>query len=494
MRSTIRMVVLAGSAVLAAAASLAVAVRADAEIINSPGYTHIQSFVPGTCVTQNGTDQLVMWRCLNTNNEEWRVDSVPVSPALYATCGCTAASMFVNHTTQECMAVENDTNITVDSGIAVLQRTCDTNDHKQWWLVEDSLYREDLGPIKVESFAVHGKTLDVDSARSDDGVPLRVWTYHGINHDNQRWRRFGPSFAVPEHLYVQNVQSDGCLTTNPGVIGVVQTACADRTNQRWVAIPVPSPISGSLVENLLVSEATSQCLAVLDYPVNGTPIVVAPCDVNNAREFWQKDLRYGTEPYAEYHLIVAQGGLCLDKPEGNSSQGLQIQAWTCAPFPPGDWNPFHDQHFEQWWRITAGPENESRAPSVYGANIPDAAMAIGAAGLTVGNVVQTVNPAAPGTVVGQNPSAGTAVATGTAMTITVSLGQATVPGVLGDDQWTAENAITAAGLTVGNESFNNDCISAGDVENQYPSPGVVAAPGAAVNLTISTCPGGGTDK
>jgi hypothetical protein len=69
------------------------------------------------------------------------------------------------------------------------------------------------------------------------------------------------------------------------------------------------------------------------------------------------------------------------------------------------------------------------------------------------------------------------------------------PNVLGSDQYTAQNVITAAGLTVGTVTTVNDCVSRGDVEVQHPAAGAAVVFGSPVDITVSGCttppPGGG---
>ncbi|HYU84101.1 MAG TPA: PASTA domain-containing protein, partial [Kribbellaceae bacterium] len=69
-----------------------------------------------------------------------------------------------------------------------------------------------------------------------------------------------------------------------------------------------------------------------------------------------------------------------------------------------------------------------------------------------------------------------------------------VPNVLSFDLSSAANAITATGLAVGTVGSTDNCVDPGTVQVQNPSGGTAVAPGSAVNLTISTCNGGGDPK
>ncbi len=80
-----------------------------------------------------------------------------------------------------------------------------------------------------------------------------------------------------------------------------------------------------------------------------------------------------------------------------------------------------------------------------------------------------------GNVISQNPTGGSAVTTGTAVDLVVSLGPVqltTVPDVVGLDQATAESSIVSASLMVGTVSTaNSDTVSAGNVISQNPTGG-----------------------
>lgn len=130
-------------------------------------------------------------------------------------------------------------------------------------------------------------------------------------------------------------------------------------------------------------------------------------------------------------------------------------------------------------------------PNVVGAGESSAVSAIQAWGLTVGSVFRQLSSAPAGTVLAQNAPGGVVEPTGSPVNLFVSLGSATVPNVLTVDQTTAQNRITAAGLTVGSVSQVNSCLDPGTVQSQNPSGGAQVQPGTAVNITVSTCTGNG---
>jgi YVTN family beta-propeller protein len=139
-------------------------------------------------------------------------------------------------------------------------------------------------------------------------------------------------------------------------------------------------------------------------------------------------------------------------------------------------------------------------PNVVGATQSAATAAISGAGLSVGTVSQQASLAvAPGSVISENPAAGTLLGGGAKIDIEISSG-VSVPDVLEMPQALAVNAITAAGLVVGHiTQQSSGTVEAGGVISQSPALGTAVAGGSAVDLVISTGPtrnggGGGIDS
>ena len=109
-------------------------------------------------------------------------------------------------------------------------------------------------------------------------------------------------------------------------------------------------------------------------------------------------------------------------------------------------------------------------------------------GIVTTGVERTV-PA--GSVISQNPIAGTQVAAGSAVSLVVSTGPppVSVPSVVNLTQAAATSAITGAGLTVGIVTPTSSAsVPAGSVISQDPIAGTQVAAGSAVNLAVSTGP------
>ncbi len=128
-------------------------------------------------------------------------------------------------------------------------------------------------------------------------------------------------------------------------------------------------------------------------------------------------------------------------------------------------------------------------PNVVGQTQAAATSALTSAGLALGNVFQAFHPTVPsGSVINQMTSAGTYVALGTHIDLTVSKGPQTVlvPNVVGQTQASATTAITGAGLTVGTiTQAYSPTVPTGTVISQTPVGGGSALPGSAVDLTVS---------
>jgi beta-lactam-binding protein with PASTA domain len=126
-------------------------------------------------------------------------------------------------------------------------------------------------------------------------------------------------------------------------------------------------------------------------------------------------------------------------------------------------------------------------PDVTGQAQAAAEAAITAASFTVGTVTTAhSDTVAAGLVISQSPTSGTAAASGTAVSIVVSLGMPVIPDVVGQAQAAAEAAITAASFTVGAvTTAHSDTVTAGNVISQSPTSGTAAASGTAVSIVVS---------
>jgi VWFA-related protein len=129
-------------------------------------------------------------------------------------------------------------------------------------------------------------------------------------------------------------------------------------------------------------------------------------------------------------------------------------------------------------------------PNVVNQTQTAATAAITGAGLVLGTVTQrSSTTVVAGSVISQNPSAGTSVSLGSQVALVVSTGPVAVPNVVNLTQAAATTAITGAGLAVGAVSqASNATVPSGSVISQNPAAGTSVAAGSAVALVVSTGP------
>jgi subtilase family serine protease len=131
-------------------------------------------------------------------------------------------------------------------------------------------------------------------------------------------------------------------------------------------------------------------------------------------------------------------------------------------------------------------------PNVVGLTHAGATGALTGAGLTVGTVSTASSATVPsGSVISENPLAGTGVTSGSAVNLTISTGPppVSVPNVVGLTQAAATRILTGAGLTVGTVgTASSATVPSGSVISENPVAGASVAANSAVNLLVSTGP------
>ena len=130
-------------------------------------------------------------------------------------------------------------------------------------------------------------------------------------------------------------------------------------------------------------------------------------------------------------------------------------------------------------------------PNVVGATLTSASATLTNAGFKLGAVSYQQGVGKPqGTVLSQNPAAGTQAKSGSAVSVVaVGTSAQTVPNVVGMTQSAASAAITGAGLTLGHVTLIfSDSAPSGTVTDQAPNAGVTAPAGSQVAITISRGP------
>ncbi|MBT2537610.1 Stk1 family PASTA domain-containing Ser/Thr kinase [Arthrobacter sp. ISL-69] len=131
-------------------------------------------------------------------------------------------------------------------------------------------------------------------------------------------------------------------------------------------------------------------------------------------------------------------------------------------------------------------------PGMSGKSLDEAKNELNGAEMALGTVTETFSETEPaGTVLAQDPAAGTPARRGTPVSLTVSKGPEPipVPDVRGQEQGAAVKAIEAAGLkaVISPETVNDKKVPKGAVVAQEPSSGALTR-GESVTLTVSKGP------
>ncbi|MDP9999208.1 serine/threonine-protein kinase [Pseudarthrobacter sulfonivorans] len=141
--------------------------------------------------------------------------------------------------------------------------------------------------------------------------------------------------------------------------------------------------------------------------------------------------------------------------------------------------------------VSKGPQLYE-LPTLTGGTLEEAKVALNQAEMALGNVTEQFDEAAAaGTVLAQDPAAGTPARHGTPVNLTVSKGPQPipVPSVVGQEEDAAVAAIEAAGLTadVAPEEVLDRKVPEGSVVSQSPANGTLTR-GGTVTLTVSKGP------
>lgn len=138
--------------------------------------------------------------------------------------------------------------------------------------------------------------------------------------------------------------------------------------------------------------------------------------------------------------------------------------------------------------VSSGKEQVT-VPQLTGlSSTDDARLALSDAQLQLGSVKQQESDQPEGTVLSQNPQAGTSVDAGTRVNIAVSNGQVSVPDVVGKSRAQAASTLQQAGFQVQVLEQEDGSVSPGTVLAQAPIGGNKARKGSTVTITVATAP------
>lgn len=128
-------------------------------------------------------------------------------------------------------------------------------------------------------------------------------------------------------------------------------------------------------------------------------------------------------------------------------------------------------------------------PELTGIPVEEAEQRIEDAGLTVGEVTaEETADADKGTVLDQNPDAGTTARRGAEVDLVVAgeVADVQVPGVIGENEEAATATLEDAGFRVAVTNAPSETVEKGDVISQTPGAGEAVPPGTTVGLVVSS--------
>jgi beta-lactam-binding protein with PASTA domain/lysophospholipase L1-like esterase len=273
------------------------------------------------------------------------------------------------------------------------------------------------------------------------------------------------------------VSSGPVLVTVPAVSGLTQAsaeativaanlAVGTITNQNDAVVPAGDVISQSPIDGTEVTSGSTVDLVVSLGPVQVTvPDVVASTQASAEAVIVAANLIVGAVTF-QNDLVVPMGDVVSQNPVA----GADVDAGSSVDLA-----------------VSLGP---AMVPGAVGMTQVNAEAAILAANLIIGSVTFQNDAVIPiGEVISQNPIGGTAVASGTAVDLVVSLGPLLAPDVVGLTQANAEATIVLANLVVGAVTSQSDTVvPAGDVISQNPVGGTSMTIGSAVDLVVSLGP------
>lgn len=138
--------------------------------------------------------------------------------------------------------------------------------------------------------------------------------------------------------------------------------------------------------------------------------------------------------------------------------------------------------------ISAGRE-QATVPQLVGlTTLDDVRTALGDANLVLGDIIEEESNQPAGYVLDQDPTEGTQVAAGAAVSITVSSGLVEVPDVVGISESQALSDLARAGFETQVIDQEIEGVLDGEVLAQSPQPGTKLERGALVTITVAVAP------
>jgi beta-lactam-binding protein with PASTA domain len=234
--------------------------------------------------------------------------------------------------------------------------------------------------------------------------------------------------------------------------------------------------------------SNTNCVTFPTNPVEARIVLYNRFDGTSATQDGDFDLRFEYDSVYDTGTDGGQYGV-VGFSLGSIANTVNLSGSSAAPTPvPG----LTDIYYQFRNGVLVGTVTTVTVPNVVNDTLADATAAITTAGLVVGSTATQASTTVPsGSVISQNPTAGTSEPSGSAVNLVLSSGPApvAVPNVVNTTLAAATSTLKAAGLVVGTTTQQaSTVVSAGNVISEKPAAGTKVAAGSAVNLVISSGP------
>ncbi len=199
----------------------------------------------------------------------------------------------------------------------------------------------------------------------------------------------------------------------------------------------------------------------------------------------------GLDAWDDNDYWLSAGSPCIDAANGNMAPATDIDGYERFDDPDTTNTGWGTDSNPEYVEIGAHEFGGliNTVPDVRGQAQATAQSNIVAAGLVVGNVTTAHSDSVPaGNVISQSPVGGSSVVIGSVVDLVISDSphMVIVPNAVGLSQASAQSAMTAAGLVVGNvTTAYSNTVPAGNVISESPAGGSSVVTGSTVDLIIS---------
>ena len=137
---------------------------------------------------------------------------------------------------------------------------------------------------------------------------------------------------TPGYFHLANARSGKCIDVfDPGGNANLLTRqwrCLNTPFEEWKFVPYDDP-NGRTDLFKITDNETGRCLAIFGSMQNGDPVGLEPCqtDFYGVYEAWS--FGSGQSSSGTFQLVNYVTGRCLDLQNGDTSDGVVMQAWDC---------------------------------------------------------------------------------------------------------------------------------------------------------------------